>query len=66
MNVNCQNYRGYTPLVVAVRLEDHAMVEFFLQQPAVRLSDAILHAVKTGNKHVVEMILNVHERYVVQ
>ncbi|KAK2172378.1 hypothetical protein NP493_963g00036 [Ridgeia piscesae] len=54
INVNCQNYHGYTPLVVAVRLEDVAMVDFFLQRPGVRLSDAILHAVKTGNKHINE------------
>ncbi|KAI0225455.1 Short transient receptor potential channel 4 [Lamellibrachia satsuma] len=62
LNCNCQNYHGYTALVVAVRLEDAAMVEFFLRRPGVRLSDAILHAVKTGNKHVVEMMLNEHER----
>ncbi|KAI0225454.1 Short transient receptor potential channel 4 [Lamellibrachia satsuma] len=62
LNCNCQNYHGYTALVVAVRLEDAAMVEFFLRRPGVRLSDAILHAVKTGNKHVVEMLLNEHER----
>ena len=62
VNINCQDFQGETPLVVAAKNNDEPMVEYLLSFENIILGDALLHAVYGGNVKIVEMLLN-HQRY---
>ncbi|XP_065307424.1 short transient receptor potential channel 4-like [Dermacentor albipictus] len=56
LNKDCLNCQGYTSLHVAVRQKDLAMVKFLVQN-GVRLKDALLHAVETGDVPLTEFLV---------
>ena len=57
-NINCMNILGFTPLVIAAKRENLNMVEFLMNRPGIVIGDAILYAVRTGNKEIVEYLLD--------
>lgn len=58
LDINCQNYHGYTALVQAIKNDDDAMVQVLLQFDNVLLGDAVLHAVEAGNRTLVAQLLD--------
>ena len=56
------DYRGLTPLSMTVRAEQLDLVDALLAQREVKLGDAMLHAVNTGNVGVLERLLDWRQR----
>ncbi len=58
-NINCQDYQGYTALVLAIRNNNEEMVEYLSSFDDLILGDALLHAVHSGQSRITELMLNI-------
>ncbi|XP_014251962.1 short transient receptor potential channel 5-like isoform X1 [Cimex lectularius] len=57
-NVNCTDFQGQTPLIIAIKNNNLEMVRLLLQQDNITIADAILHAVKVGNVEILQLVLD--------
>ncbi|CAI5445881.1 unnamed protein product [Caenorhabditis angaria] len=58
LNVNCLDSMGRTALEIAVDNENMEVVELLLQQPTIRIGNALLCAIREGVYRLVEMQVN--------
>ncbi|XP_067141263.1 short transient receptor potential channel 4-like [Centruroides vittatus] len=58
LDVNCVNYQGSSALHIAVENENIEMVQFLLTVPNIDIKDCVLHAIRTENIKIIEIILN--------
>lgn len=56
-NINCVNFQGVSALLIAVKINSDAMVEFLLTQNNIQIGDSVLHAVKDNKPKILEMLL---------
>ncbi|BHF71248.1 anthranilate synthase component II, variant [Sparganum proliferum] len=60
VNVNCTNMLGRTAIQIAVDNENFEIVELLLQEPNIRIGDALLYAIQEGVYRIVEMLIDHH------
>ncbi|EGT52084.1 CBN-TRP-1 protein [Caenorhabditis brenneri] len=58
LNVNCLDSMGRTALEIAVDNENMEVVELLLQQPDIRIGNALLCAIREGVYRLVEVLVN--------
>lgn len=58
LNVNCVNMLGRTAIQIAVDNENTELVEVLLEQPGIKIGDALLYAIQEGVYKIVEMLIN--------
>uniref|UniRef100_A0A8R1HR56 ANK_REP_REGION domain-containing protein n=1 Tax=Caenorhabditis japonica TaxID=281687 RepID=A0A8R1HR56_CAEJA len=58
LNVNCLDSMGRTALEIAVDNENMEVVELLLQQPDIRVGNALLCAIREGVYRLVEVLVN--------
>ncbi|XP_059469179.1 transient-receptor-potential-like protein [Neocloeon triangulifer] len=58
VNVNCTDLLGRSALQIAVDNENNELVEILLQQPDIKIGDALLHAITEGVLRIVELLID--------
>ncbi|CAB3374374.1 Hypothetical predicted protein [Cloeon dipterum] len=58
VNVNCTDLLGRSALQIAVDNENVELVEILLQQPDIKIGDALLHAITEGVLRIVELLID--------
>ncbi len=62
-NPNCTDPLGRTALIVAIENESYELVEALLDTPAIRVGDALLHAINEDFVEAVELLLDWEETH---